>query len=79
MQNRNGYVQQAIPVCPTETAKPVSASRHRADLENHSDPPQVVQLPDNVAEGDGELFRTQLWLLHQYSVTSEQDSTDKPS
>ena len=79
MQNRNGYVQQAIPVRPTETAKPVSASRRRADLENHSDPPQVVQLPDNVAEGDGELFRTQLWLLHQYSVTSEQDSTDKPS
>ena len=79
MQNRNGYVQQAIPVRPTETTKPVSVSRRHADLENHSDPPQVVQLPDNVAEGDGELFRTQLWLLHQYSVTSEQDSTDKPS
>ena len=78
-QNRNGYVQQPVPVRPTETAKPVSASRRGTDLENHTDPPQVVQLPDNVAEGDGELFRTQLWLLHQYSVTSEQDSTDKPS
>ena len=79
IRSRNGYVQQAEPVSRTETVECMSASRHGTDLENHSQPPQVVQLPDNVTEGDGELFRTQLWLLHQYSVTSEQDSMDPTS
>ena len=68
---RNGYVRQTIPAdhqmqtfASTEASKCAATPQHSADtgLRSYS-PPQVVQLPDNVVENNGEPFRTQLWLL----------------
>jgi len=51
-------------LCSPEASKSAATPQHSADtgLRSYS-PPQVVQLPDNVVENNGEPFRTQLWLL----------------
>ena len=50
--------------CSRDASKCAATLQHSADtgLRSYS-PQQVVQLPDNVVEGNGEPFRTQLWLL----------------
>ena len=50
--------------CSRDASKSAATPQHSADsgLRSYS-PSQVVQLPDDVVEDNGELFRTQLWLL----------------